>query len=474
MKNPTPPSPLVKLAWPTMAALLLSSCAGLAPGANEIETEVPSKWNAGGAKGKALDTAALPKWWERFHDPAMSQVVAEALRASPNIRTALSKIREARATRGVERAALFPQLDAGLSAQASREDRRGNAATTSENYGASLDASWEVDLFGKQRQTVRAATADLAQSHENFYAAQVSLAAETATAYIDLRTAEAQLAVLQNSIATREQTVQLTQWREQAGQGNALETQQAITSLEQARTAVPSLKQTIAQTKNQLALLAGKPPGAVNKLLARTRAVPAPPSRITLGIPAETLRQRPDVRAAEHAVNAAFFRTKAAQAERYPSLNLSGSIGVEALKAGRIFSPESTAASILGSLAAPIFDAGRITQNIHIQNERQRQALITYESTVLTALSEVENALIAIRRTSETLEVVNRAVLAAREAAKLASQRYEAGDVDLLNVLDAQRTLLSLEEQQVNTSGNRVSAHIQLYRALGGGWGSGS
>jgi NodT family efflux transporter outer membrane factor (OMF) lipoprotein len=345
---------------------------------------------------------------------------------------------------------------------------------TNENYGASLDASWEVDLFGKQRQNVRAASADLAQSQENFYAAQVSLAAETATAYVDLRAAESKLTVLGNSIATREQTVQLTQWREQAGQGNALETQQAITSLEQARTAVPVLKQTIEQTRNQLTLLAGKPPGAMDRLLAREHPVPAPPSKIALGIPAETLRQRPDVRAAEHAVNAAFFRTKAAEAERYPSLNLSGSIGVEALKAGRIFSPESTAASILGSLAAPIFDAGRIKQNVTIQNERQKQALITYESTVLTALSEVENALIAIQRTSETLEVVNRAVIAAREAAKLASQRYEAGDVDLLNVLDAQRTLLSLEDQQVTTTGNRASAHIQLYRALGGGWSSGS
>jgi multidrug efflux system outer membrane protein len=458
-----------------LSALLgLSSCSGIGGPLQFSEGDLaPKSWKAAkGSSAKPLDTAALHQWWERFGDSAMSQVIAEALRSSPDIQSALSKIAEARGARGVERAQLFPQLDAGLSGQARREDRRGSPAETTQNYGASLDASWEVDLFGKQRQNVRAATADLAQSQENFYAAQVSLAAETASAYLDLRTAETQLAVLENSIATREQTLQLTRWREQAGQGNALETQQALTSLEQARTAVPPLKQTIGQTRNQLALLAGKTPGAMDKLLTKSRPVPAPPQKIALGIPAETLRQRPDVRAAEHAVAATYFRTKAAEAERYPSLNLSGSIGVEALKAGRIFSPESTAASILGSLTAPIFDAGRIKQNIVIQDERQRQALISYESTVLNALTEVENALIAIQRSSETLEVVNRAVTAAREAARLASLRYEAGDVDLLDVLDAQRTLLSLEEQQVTNARNRAAAHVQLYQALGGGWSS--
>jgi NodT family efflux transporter outer membrane factor (OMF) lipoprotein len=412
----------------------------------------------------------LPEWWARFRDPVMSEVITEALRSSPDIRSALSKITEARALRGVEQAALFPQVDAGLTGQVTREGTRDSASTTRENYGASLDVSWEVDLFGKQRQNVRAASADLAQAQQNFYAAQVSLAAEAASSYINLRSTEAELAVVENSLATREETVQLTRWREQAGQGNVLETQQAITTLEQARATIPTLKQTIAQTKNQLALLAGKTPGAMDTLLAKKRPVPAPPSRITLGIPAETLRQRPDVRAAEHAVEAAVSRTRAAEAERYPSLNLSGTIGVEALKAGRIFSPESTAATALGSLTAPIFDAGRIRQNITVQDEKQKQAFITYEATVLQALSEVENALIAIQHTSERLVIVGRAVVAAREAATLASQRFQAGEVDLLDVLDSQRTLLSLEQQQVTTTADRTSAHVQLYQALGGGW----
>lgn len=345
------------------AALVTSmtGCSGL--GGSRVSPDpmaVPGKWNAVRNSSPKLNTAALPSWWEHFRDPVLNQIISEALRSSPDIRTALSKIAEARAQRGVERAGLFPRVDAGITGQGARDDTRSGPATSRENYGGSLDASWEIDLFGKQRQNIRAASADLAAAAENYHAAQVSLAAETANAYVTLRSAEAELAVVENSLSTREETVQLTRWREQAGQGSALETQQAITTLEQARASIPTLKQTISQTRNQLALLSGKTPGALDRVLAKGRPVPAPPSRIALGIPAETLRQRPDVRSAEHAIEAALSRTKAAEAERYPTLTLSGTIGMDALKAGRFFSPESTAASVLGSLAAPIFDAGRI------------------------------------------------------------------------------------------------------------------
>jgi outer membrane protein TolC len=189
-----------------------------------------------------------------------------------------------------------------------------------------------------------------------------------------------------------------------------------------------------------------------------------------MGIPAEMLRQRPDVRAAERGLEAAFARTEAARRQRLPALTLSGSIGVEALKAGRLFDPASTVASLLGGLTAPIFDAGRIRQTITIQSELEKQSLNTYESTVLTALSEVENALVAVQRNTERLDILTRATAAAREAASLSALQYEAGQVDLLVSLDAQRTLLDLEQQTVTTAAGRVNAYVQLYKALGGGW----
>lgn len=432
---------------------------------------VPAKWRNGAPSGKPMDTAALTTWWKRFHDPALNEVMAGALRSSTNVRTALSRIEEYRARRGVEKAGLFPSLDIDTSGQARRSKNRSTKlTTTSESYQAALSPSWEVDLFGKRRLNLKAASADLAQVNEDFHGAQVTLAAEVAAAYVSLRSAEAQLAVVENSLGTRRETVQLTKWSEEAGTGTALDTQQSISILEQARATIPTLQLNVAQSRNQLALLSGRTPGSLDSILSKQRDVPAMPTNLAIGIPAETLRQRPDVRAAECGVEAAFARTKAAQRERLPSLNLSGSVGVEALKAGRLFSAQSIASSVLGSLSAPIFDAGLIRGNITIQTERERQALIAYEATVLTALAEVENALIAVQRQRERLSTLALAVTAARKAVRLSGMQFKAGETSLLVSLDDQRTLLSLEQQEVITRADLATAFIQLYKALGGGW----
>lgn len=465
--------PLVftRLAGPSLALLLLTSCAITPKVTPASAVVVPPRWIQTPAGAGPLDTVALATWWERFNDPVLDELIAGALANSPDIRTALSKITESRAARGIEKAGLLPSVSGGVSGSGNRiHDRRTDTTTSSESYGASVDASWEVDLFGKQRQTLAAADADASRIAENFHAAQVSLAAETASAYVTLRSAEERLDVVRRSLATRQETLQLTEWREQAGTGDALASQQAVSSLEQARASLPSLEQTVTQTRNQLALLSGRTPGALDELLERRRLFPSVPAQFAAGIPAETLRQRPDIRAAEYAFLAAAARTSAARRERLPSLTLNGSIGVEALKAGNLFDPATVVASALGSLTAPIFDAGRIRNSITIQGEQEKQALLAYESAVLAALSEVENALVSVSRNAERLAILQRAVAAAREAESLASLQYQAGQVDLLTVLDAQRTLLAVEEQVVSTHADELSAHVQLYKALGGGW----
>lgn len=424
----------------------------------------------GAAAAAVPDAGELARWWKKAKDPVLDELVEEALRSSPDMRTALSRIRESRARRGMEQASLLPSVNAGISGQTSHTDDRGAGNSSTERYEGALDASWEVDLFGKQRLAVKAASADLAQTEENFYAAQVSLSAETALAYVDLRLAEAQLKVLEDSLKARAETVQIAGWKEQAGTGTALDALQARSTLEQARAAIPALKKQISQKHNQLALLCGHRPGELDSLLNSARPVPGVPAGLAATIPADTLRRRPDVRAAERGVEAAAARTKSAQRERWPSLNLSGSIGVDALKAGRLFSPDQTAASVLGSLTAPIFDGGRIRQNIAVQSEVEQQALITYESTVLKALSEVENALVEVRRSRERLGVLKNAAALAREAEVLARQRFEAGQQDILPVLEAQRTRLTLEDERVQAAAAEISGHIQLYKALGGGW----
>ncbi|MCX6954087.1 MAG: efflux transporter outer membrane subunit, partial [Verrucomicrobia bacterium] len=301
-------------------------------------------------------------------------------------------------------------------------------------------------------------------------AAQVSLSAEIATDYVTLRATEAKLAVVNATLGTLAENLQFAQWQEQAGSGSALDTQQALSTLEQTRASIPSLELILTQTRNQLAVLCGQAPGSLDALLAGTGRVPAAPVALSIGIPAETLGQRPDVRAAVRTVEAAAARTSAAQRARYPSLSLTGSLGVDALRAGQLFSPASSVASVLGSLSAPIFSADRISQTIQIQSAVEKQALIAYESTVLTALAEVENALVSLQRNAERLASLDKATTAARESSTLAHQRYEAGAVDFLTVLDAQRSLLALQESQVSTAADLTTAHVQLYKALGGGW----
>ena len=455
-------------------ALLLPGCTttGSHPSTTS-SVDTPQIWtrSATPAQSGALDTADLAAWWTRFNDPVLDQLVSDALAHNPGVRLALSRIAQSRATRTVEKSGLFPSLNAGVSGQGSRtRDHRTDAVTEGDSYSASLDASWEIDLFGKQRLALAAADADLAQTEENFYAAQVSLAAEVATAYVNLRSAETQLAVVRRSLASREETTRLTRWRQEAGVGDILDTRQAESSLEQARAAIPALEQSAAETRNQLAVLSGRTPGSLNSLLASTARVPTAPAALAVGIPAETLRQRPDISAAGLAVEAASKRSDAARRERLPSLNLTGSLGVDAGELGRLASPAATVASIAGGLTAPIFSAGRIGANIRIQDEITRQALISYESAVLDALAEVENALEAIRRQTERRASLELAASATREADTLARQRYEAGSVDFLQVLDAERSLLSAEQSLVTTDADLCSAHIRLYKALGGGW----
>ncbi|HBJ84340.1 MAG TPA: RND transporter [Verrucomicrobiales bacterium] len=451
------------------ALLALTSCVG--KGTREMAADavvVPAKWQNGSSTPKPLDVAL---WWRRFRDPVLNGLIADALQSSPTVRSALEKVTEYRARRGGETANLFPSLAANQSGRGARtKSGITDVITTSESYKASFDVSWQADLFGKQFQTLKAASADLEQIGENFYGAQVTLAADVATAYVALRSAEAQLSVVQRSLGTRGETVQLTQWREQAGTGDTLDTQRSISTLEQARASMPALQLSVVQSKNQLALLSGRTPGSLDSRLAASRRVPEMISRIAAGVPAEALRQRPDVRAAERALEAAFARTQSAKRARLPSLNLSGSIGIDALKAGNIFSPEAAIASILASLATPVIDAGRIRQNIRAVSSRERQSLIAYEATVLNALAEVENALAAVRRYAEQHRTVEKAAAAAREAVTLAGWQYEAGQVDLLVSLDAQRTLLTLEQQEVTSSAQSANACVQLYQALGGGW----
>lgn len=455
------------------AGAILAGCAGPRD-AWKNSVSVPSKWN-GSSRNGSLNPEAIRQWWKRFNDPVLDALVAQALSASPDIKTALARIAESRGERSVQLAGLLPVISGNASDRIQRRDEQSTGRVTrSETYNLSLDMSWEIDLFGRQLQNLKAATRDVAQTIENYHAVQVTLTADVASAYITLRGTQAQLDVVRRNVATRERTTEITRWKQEAGISDTLEVQQAVSTLEQARAAIPSLEKTISETKNQIAVLCGQTPGRLDHLLDRPRPLPRVPARLAVGVPSEALNNRPDVRAAIDAVFAAYHRKTAAELERLPTIDLGGSLGLEALRTGTIFSPEAAArtlaGSLMASLAQPVFEGGRITADIRIRKSQAEQAVYAYESTVLTALSEVENAMVAIRRIGERMEILRRSDAAASEASDLATRQYEAGEVDLLTVLDVQGTQLSVEEARAIAETDQLNAYVQLYKSLGGGW----
>jgi len=442
-----------------------------APQAKTPSVTLPVSWRNAADFPTASPQGDLSRWWNQFGDARLIRLIGEALAGNKDIASAVSRVREAQARKDVQRASLFPTLDysGARSTTAAFDDWTRTGSGTA--YSAGLNASWELDFFGKNRQSVLAAGASAEAAKENLYSAQAALASEVALAYLDLRALESRLEVVNQSVKTREETTQLASWRAQAGEIDTLELRQAESSLESARSSLSSLGQNIGQSRNRLALLCGRNPGDVS---IGSGSVPVPQRRLAIGIPADTIRQRPDVRAAGYNWVAAIANTRSAQAEKLPSLRLSGSLGVDTLRSSKLFNPESAAAGIIAGISGPIFDAGRIRANIAAQGEAEEQALLSYETSILTALSEVEDALIACRKTEERMATLERAAAAGREASKLATQRYRTGVIDFLTVLDAQRNNLVQEEALINVRADRAAAHVQLYKALGGGWSSGS
>ncbi|MBN1404431.1 MAG: TolC family protein, partial [Opitutales bacterium] len=406
-----------------------------------------------------------------FNDPVLEQLITQGLENSPDIRTAVSRVAEARAQKNVTRSALLPSVDASVGAGESHtRDRRTDKSESSSSFTSSLDASWELDLFGRLRLELDASKATLAATEEDFRAMQVSLSAEIATAYASLRAYELEYEITKRNLAIQEETLELTRFKAESGDVSEFDVQSAIASIEQTRANLPTLEHNMTTSRNQIATLVGRTPGELDALLGHSSTIPNAPTQISTGIPAETLAQRPDVRSAQYSVMAAISKMKASERERLPSLRLSGSIGTNAYDAGGFFDPAQIVSSALASLSAPIFDAGNIRQQIETSREQAKQAIYAYESVLLSALSDVENALSYDKSSKSKLASLDKAVAASAQAHELAKIQYEAGSVDITTLLSAESSLLSAQTQQASARQNMAAAQIQLFKALGGGW----
>ena len=452
-----------------LLAVALGGCAAVGPDYSEPQLAVPAGWSAGTGTD-AMDAVLLARWWHGFGDPVLDRLVADALAANLDLAQARARLREARARRGVAGAALAPSVDASLSGSRSRSSGQSGSGSTRELYSAGFDASWELDVFGGVRRSVEAAQADLEASVESLSDTRVSLAAEVALNYIDLRTAEQRLAIAEESIASRGENHQIIRWRQQAGLVSELDLAQATTDLESTRAVLPPLRTAVTEAKNRLAVLLGRNPGELESLVHADRPIPLAAGEIVAAIPADTLRQRPDVRVAERRLAAQTARLGEAEAARYPSFRLSGSLGLEALELDALADRDANTRSLFGGITAPVFNAGRIAANIEIQDALVEQARLAYRAAVLAALEEVENALTAVANTDARRVKLAEAAAAARTTLAIAEYRYASGLADFLSVLDAQRTQLSLDEQLAGSTGELARAQIRLYKALGGGW----
>ncbi|MGE9270718.1 MAG: efflux transporter outer membrane subunit [Verrucomicrobiales bacterium] len=450
-----------------LPTLILTACVSTQP-ADLSTLTIPTSWQTAGNFPTSSPEQDLRRWWSSFGDAQLTRLIQAALENSPDLESARQAVRQAQAQRSETAATLFPSLGYTTGASTAKTWDREGANNSSTAYSAGLSASWEPDLFGGNRQSVRAADAVVDSAKASLASARASLATETAIAYFQLRASEKGLEILRKSIAAQEETTQIAQWRTQAGQIDDLELDQSISALESARAAIHSLEQNVAQTKNLLNLLAGYAPGSLK--IDSGDAIPQPSRQLAIGIPHDAIRQRPDVRAAGSSWLAAIARTEAAEAEQFPSLSLSGTISIDSVRASRLIDPEAAAASIIAGLTGPIFDAGQIRAQIEGQDAVEKQAFQSYRSSILTALSEVEDALIACRQSEAQISTLEKAVASARSAAELAAGKYEAGVIDITPVLDTQRSQLSTERELLAAQLDHASAYAELYRAAGGGW----
>jgi NodT family efflux transporter outer membrane factor (OMF) lipoprotein len=455
------------------AMLTCAGCFAVGPDYKAPDILAPAEWSRnlrGGLNAAEPEAETLAHWWTTLGDPDLSNLIERAIAGNLDLKKAQARIREGRARRGIAEAGLFPSLNLTGSATVSRSSEDTGSGMRRELYRTGFDASWEVDVFGGVRRSVEAAQGDLEASAADYQAVLVSLFAEVALNYVEARTFQTQLQVAEENLKAQAETLQLTEWRFAAGLISSLDVEQAKTNLENTRSQLPRLRSSIEAAKNRLAILLGVFPGTLEAQLAARKPIPEAPMEVAVGVPAEALRRRPDVRRAERQLAAQTARIGVATADLYPKFSLPGSIGLEALSTNHLFSTANRAWSLIGSFAWTIFKGGAIRQNIEVQNALQEQALNQYEATILNALEEVENSLVAYAEEQERRYTLTEATQSAQRAAELARDQYASGLIDFQTVLDAERSVLSFQDQLAQSKGQVTSNVISLYKALGGGW----
>jgi multidrug efflux system outer membrane protein len=476
----------VKSIFLLLSVVALEALQGCAPGPNYSRPQlaVPSQWTAPAARGTLPGIEPETNlWWKSFQDPELDSLIERAVAANYDLKLATARVLEARAARGGAQSGFFPQVSEDAAGTHFRQftatvipssgDKSGLAPPPTfetNNYRGAVDASWELDLFGRIRQGVNAATGDLAASEQDRRNVLVTLLGDVGRNYANLRGFQLRLAIAEQNIGVAEEALKLTRAQVEGGQATERDVAQAAAQLESVRAQVPSLNSNIAVEMHRLAVLAGEHPGVLDAELTTRAPVPVAPPEVPIGLPTDLLERRPDIRRAEAQLAAATARVKEAKADYFPRFTLLGSAGRQAEQLHDLTAGLGNIFMVGPSISLPVFTAGRIRSNVAVQKARAQEALDNLQSTVLTSFEETENALVIYANELDRRDRLEAVVSANQTALHLAEVQYRAGLTDFLSVLDSERDLYANQDLLAQSQAAIATDLISLYKALGGGW----
>jgi len=451
----------------------ISGCT-VGPDYHHQDTNVPLAWvgKTEPIKGSS-DYSELVHWWTGFNNPNLTSLVERAINTNFDLLQAQARIRQARAARGIAAGGLWPTADASGSYTRGRIPILGNPDPPTRNlFQTGLDAVWEIDIFGGVRRSVEAADADIQFAVEDHRDVLVTLISEVALNYIELRGFQQEIVIARNNLEAQQKTAELTHKKFQGGLTGTLDVANADAQVATTASQIPQLEAAAQQAIYNLSVLLGLEPTALLKELSPVNSIPLAPPQVPVGIPSELLRRRPDIRRAEAAIHSATARIGVATADLYPKFSLTGSVNFQNDQLQGLINSKNRFWTVGPAVDWQIFSTGRVRSNIELQKALQQESMLAYQKTVITALRDVENALVAYAKEYERHKTLTDAVAYNRKAVDSATQLYERGLTNFLNVLIAQRSLFASEDNLVQSTRNLSTDLVALYKALGGGWDS--
>jgi multidrug efflux system outer membrane protein len=457
-----------------LTIISLQACTVLGPDYVRPSTDLAPDWQSDSLKSAPKTLSETPgwneqgQWWLELNDPVLDSLIADVLDNNHSMKVAALRLMEARAQQGIAGSAMFPQVQQLSGSVLNTERRSAGNSSNQWLYGAELGVAWELDFWGRFQRGMEAADANFLASLAQYDELAILLAAQTAQFYVAIRTLESRLNIAHSNAAIQQRSLQITERLFKSGNESELDVQQAKTQYLATLASIPPLEASLRQTQNALAILLARPPGPLPELNAGKGVMPQASLMMVADLPADMLRRRPDIRAAEMQLIAQSSLIGIAEADLYPSLVLLGSLGVSASSISG--APTTVDLGIGPSFTWNIFDYGRIKNNVRVQDARYQQLTELYRDSVLQAAREVDDAAIAYVKSLEQVDLLERGQVAAQRSLDIANIQYREGMADFERVLDAQRSLFSQQERVVSNRGNVVSSLIAVYKAMGGAW----